>query len=107
MIRLDFGPSYTYQTDSVNEIIACTFPILLQIGTLAFVIAVLVGVMVGVIAEVNKNKLWDYFPMILAMVGICSPYVCYGSNPNADLLSDAEDYSDQRRICILTYLPAY
>jgi len=76
VIRLDFGPSYTYQTDSVNEVIACTFPISLQIGTLAFVIAVLVGIMVGMIAEVNKNKSWDYyFPMILAMVGICSPYV--------------------------------
>jgi len=71
--RFDFGPSYTYQTDSVNEVIARAFPISLQIGALAFVIAVLVGITAGVIAAVNKNKLWDYFPMSLAMVGICLP----------------------------------
>jgi oligopeptide transport system permease protein len=71
--RFDFGPSYTYQTDSVNEVIARAFPISLQIGALAFVIAVLVGITAGVVAAVNKNKLWDYFPMSLAMVGICLP----------------------------------
>jgi len=71
--RFDFGPSYTYQADSVNEVITRAFPISLQIGALAFVIAVLVGITAGVIAAVNKNKFWDYFPMSLAMVGICLP----------------------------------
>ena len=71
--RFDFGPSYTYQADSVNEVITRAFPISLQIGALAFVIAVLVGITAGVVAAVNKNKLWDYFPMSLAMVGICLP----------------------------------
>jgi oligopeptide transport system permease protein len=76
--RFDFGPSYTYQTDSVNEVIARAFPISLQIGSLAFLIAVLVGVTAGVIAAVNKNKLWDYFPMSLAMIGICLPTFVMG-----------------------------
>jgi oligopeptide transport system permease protein len=76
--RLDFGPSYTYQTESVNEVIARAFPISLQIGSLAFVVAVLIGVTAGVIAAVNKNKLWDYFPMSLAMVGICLPTFVLG-----------------------------
>lgn len=76
--RFDFGPSYTYQTDSVNEVIARAFPISLQIGSLAFLIAVLVGVTAGVIAAVNKNKLWDYFPMSVAMIGICLPTFVLG-----------------------------
>jgi oligopeptide transport system permease protein len=76
--RFDFGPSYTYQTDSVNDVIARSFPISLQIGALAFVIAVLVGVTAGVIAAVNKNKLWDYFPMSVAMIGICLPTFVLG-----------------------------
>jgi oligopeptide transport system permease protein len=76
--RLDFGPSYTYQTESVTEVIGRAFPISLQIGSLAFVVAVLVGVTAGVIAAVNKNKLWDYFPMSIAMIGICLPTFVLG-----------------------------
>ena len=78
VVRFDFGPSYTYQTDSVNEVIARAFPISLQIGSLAFCIALGLGVTAGVIAAVNKNKLWDYFPMSLAMVGICVPTFVMG-----------------------------
>lgn len=76
--RFDFGPSYTYQTDSVNEVIARAFPISFQIGTLAFCIALVLGVTAGVVAAVNKNKLWDYLPMSLAMAGICVPTFVMG-----------------------------
>jgi oligopeptide transport system permease protein len=78
VVRFDFGPSYTYQTDSVNEVIARAFPISLQIGSLAFCIALVLGVSAGVVAAVNKNKLWDYFPMSLAMAGICVPTFVMG-----------------------------
>ena len=78
VVRFDFGPSYTYQTDSVNEVIARAFPISLQIGFLAFCIALVLGVTAGVVAAVNKNKLWDYLPMSLAMAGICAPTFVMG-----------------------------
>jgi oligopeptide transport system permease protein len=78
VVRFDFGPSYTYQTDSVNEVIARAFPISFQIGSLAFCIALILGVTAGVVAAVNKNKLWDYFPMSLAMAGICVPTFVMG-----------------------------
>ena len=78
VVRFDFGPSYTYQTDSVNEVIARAFPISLQIGFLAFCIALVLGVTAGVVAAVNKNKLWDYLPMSLAMAGICFPTFVMG-----------------------------
>ena len=78
VVRFDFGPSYTYQTDSVNEVIARAFPVSLQIGCLAFCIALALGVTAGVIAAVNKNKLWDYLPMSLAMAGICVPTFVMG-----------------------------
>jgi oligopeptide transport system permease protein len=78
VVRFDFGPSYTYQTDSVNEVIARAFPISLQIGFLAFCIALVLGVTAGVVAAVNKNKLWDYLPMSLAMAGICVPTFVMG-----------------------------
>jgi oligopeptide transport system permease protein len=78
VVRFDFGPSYTYQTNSVNEVIARAFPISLEIGSLAFCIALVLGVTAGVVAAVNKNKLWDYLPMSLAMAGICVPTFVMG-----------------------------
>lgn len=78
VVRFDFGPSYTYQTDSVNEVITRAFPVSLQIGSLAFCIALVLGVTAGVVAAVNKNKLWDYLPMSLAMAGICVPTFVMG-----------------------------
>ena len=78
VVRFDFGPSYTYQSESVNEIIGRAFPISLQIGTLAFCIALVIGVTAGVIAAVNKNKLLDYLPMSISMLGICLPTFVLG-----------------------------
>jgi oligopeptide transport system permease protein len=76
--RFDFGPSYTYQSESVNEVIGRAFSISLQIGTLAFFIALFIGVSAGVVAAVNKNKLWDYLPMSISMLGICLPTFVLG-----------------------------
>jgi oligopeptide transport system permease protein len=78
VIRFDFGPSYTYQNESVNEVIARAFPISLQIGVLAFCIAVMVGITAGVVAAINKNKLLDYLPMSISMLGICLPTFVLG-----------------------------
>jgi oligopeptide transport system permease protein len=77
-VRFDLGPSYTYQSESVNEVIARSFPISLQIGTLAFCIASVLGITAGVIAAAHKNKVWDYFPMSLSMLGICLPTFVLG-----------------------------
>jgi oligopeptide transport system permease protein len=76
--HFDLGPSYTYQTSSVNEVIARAFPSALQIGTLAFLIALVIGVSAGVVAAIHKNKVWDYLPMSLAMAGICVPTFVMG-----------------------------
>jgi len=78
VIRLDFGPSYSYPTESVNEVIWRAFPISLQIGALALGIALVIGITAGTIAAVNKNTVLDYLPMSLAMVGICVPTFVMG-----------------------------
>jgi len=78
VVRLDFGPSYSYPTESVDEVIMRAFPISLQIGTLALGIALVVGVTAGTVAAVNNNKFLDYLPMSLAMAGICVPTFVMG-----------------------------
>jgi oligopeptide transport system permease protein len=59
-------------------VIGRAFPISLQIGILAFCIALLIGVTAGVVAAANKNKLWDYLPMSISMLGICLPTFVLG-----------------------------
>src|ERR1700746_2468291 len=63
--RFDLGPSYTYQSESVNEVIARSFPISLQIGILAFCIASVVGITAGVVSGANQKQPGDFFPSAL------------------------------------------
>ncbi len=60
VLHFDFGPSFVYKDRSVNEIIAQGFPITLTYGTIAFVLAVVVGVALGVTAAVYHNSWLDY-----------------------------------------------
>lgn len=58
--HFDFGPSFIYKDRSVNEIIAQGFPVTLIYGSLSFVVAVLVGVTLGVLAAIYHNSILDY-----------------------------------------------
>jgi oligopeptide transport system permease protein len=58
--RFDFGPSFVYSDQSVNDIIAQGFPVTLTYGFWSFVVAVSVGVTLGVLAAVHHNSWLDY-----------------------------------------------
>ncbi|RCW88865.1 oligopeptide ABC transporter permease OppB [Paracoccus lutimaris] len=58
--HFDFGPSFIYPDRSVNQIIAAGFPITLTYGGIAFVVAVAVGVSLGVTAAIRQNTWLDY-----------------------------------------------
>ena len=58
--HFDFGPSFIYKDRTVNEIIAQGFPVTLYYGMIAFVLAVVVGVSMGVLAAVFHNSWLDY-----------------------------------------------
>ncbi len=59
--HFDFGPSFVYKDRTVNEIIAQGFPITLYYGMVSFVIAVVFGVTLGVLAAIFQNSWLDYF----------------------------------------------
>ncbi len=69
----DFGPSFKYKDFTVNELIAQGFPVTLQIGAIALLLAVGVGVPAGVFAALRHNSPADYATMSLAMAGIAIP----------------------------------
>ena len=58
--HFDFGPSFIYKDRTVNEIIAQGFPVTLYYGIISFVVAVGVGVTLGVLAAVFHNSWLDY-----------------------------------------------
>ena len=58
--RFDFGPSFQYRDRSVNDIIAQGFPVTLTYGGFAFLLAVTLGVSLGVLAAVRQNTWVDH-----------------------------------------------
>ncbi len=61
VVHFDFGPSFVYKDRSVNDIIAQGFPVTLTYGFLSFVVAVSIGVVLGVAAALRQNSWLDYF----------------------------------------------
>ena len=58
--EFDFGPSFQYTDQTVNEIIRQGFPVTLTYGGWSFLAAVLVGVSLGIAAAVYHNTVLDY-----------------------------------------------
>ncbi len=74
----EFGPSAVYANRTVTEIIAQAFPVSLTLGSVSLLVALLIGVPIGILAAVKKNSWLDYLPMSSAMVGICLPTFVMG-----------------------------
>lgn len=77
-LKGDLGVTMKYDGWSVAEIIGGAVPISLQLGLTALVMALVIGMPIGVIAAVRKNSAWDYLPMSLSMLGICLPTFVMG-----------------------------
>ena len=69
----DLGPSLKYRDKSVLDIIGQNWVVSFKIGIFAFVIMVVLGVTLGVIAALRQNGPADYTVMSIAIVGICIP----------------------------------
>ena len=58
--NFDFGPSFRYKDRTVNDIIVQGFPVTLKYGGWAFLFAVTVGILLGIIAAIRQNTYIDY-----------------------------------------------
>ncbi len=72
-IRGDFGPSFKYADRSINQIIAEGLPATLQLGAMAFTLAVVTGIPLGIIAALGHNRWPDYLATFISMLGIATP----------------------------------
>ena len=60
VVHFDFGPSFQYKDRTVNDVIAQGFPVTLTYGFCSFIIAVGVGVSLGIAAALRHNSWLDY-----------------------------------------------
>jgi len=76
--RFDFGPSYKYPSRTVREIVLGALPVSLELGGLALLFAIVIGVPLGALAAARQNTAWDHVPMSLAMLGVSIPNFVLG-----------------------------
>ena len=69
----DFGYSFVYQARTVTEMLEKSFWVSLKIGSLAMAAAALIGITLGILAAVNRNRLLDHLCMFLAIIGVSVP----------------------------------
>jgi oligopeptide transport system permease protein len=74
----DLGPSFQYRNTSVNELIRAGLPVDAVVGGLALLAAMVVGGIVGTVAALRHNGLWDHVPMGFAVLGISIPVFVTG-----------------------------
>ncbi len=73
LVRGDLGPSYRYRDYTVSELIAGALPVSMLLGSLAMLLAVIVGIGAGTIAALRQNSIVDRVVMAFAMIGISVP----------------------------------
>jgi oligopeptide transport system permease protein len=78
LAHFDLGPSFKHANRTVNEIIAESFPVSLELGLTALVWAVLIGITAGGLAAIKPNSALDYVPMSISILGICLPTFVIG-----------------------------
>ena len=59
-VRGDFGESLKYQGQTVNEIIWRHLPYSATIGILAYILALGIGLLAGIVAALKQNSIFDY-----------------------------------------------
>ncbi len=78
ILRFDFGPTYASRSRRVNDIFRDHLPVSFQLGLLAVLLAVGIGVPLGILAALKQNSIWDYFGMSVAIFGVSVPNIVLG-----------------------------
>jgi ABC-type dipeptide/oligopeptide/nickel transport system permease component len=75
---MNFGPSFKNRSRTVNDIFRENLPISFELGIYAFLIAVAIGLPLGIIAALKQNTFWDYLAMSVAIFGVSVPIIVLG-----------------------------
>lgn len=78
VFRGDLGESLYYKGRPVTGIIAQTFPISADLGVRSLLVAVVVGLLFGILAAVKRGKLTDTLVMLISVIGVSVPAFIVG-----------------------------
>ncbi|MFS0673145.1 ABC transporter permease [Ornithinibacillus sp. 179-J 7C1 HS] len=73
IVTLDFGPSIKQPNQTVNDLLGRGFPISAELGIVTIIVAVISGIILGVLAALRHNGIIDYLAMGIAVLGISVP----------------------------------
>jgi ABC-type dipeptide/oligopeptide/nickel transport system permease component len=73
VLRGDFGISFASPTESVAELIGRTWPTSIALGGTTVVLALALGILMGILAAIRQNSLIDYAITFLATLGLTVP----------------------------------
>src|SRR5579862_9093947 len=59
--------------ESVGALVAEKLPVTLQLGGMALLVALLIGIPAGIISAVKKETAWDYGANLFALWGLSTP----------------------------------
>ncbi len=76
-VQGDLGVSY-YSSTPVAKEIGARFPATIELAVAAIIFASVVGILLGVLAAVKKNSVFDAASMLVALVGISIPIFWLG-----------------------------
>ena len=73
LLRGDFGPSFKLKDFTVAELIAAGLPVSLQLGSCALLVAIALGVPLGVAAALRQRRPFDQLTRLAAALAIAVP----------------------------------
>ncbi len=73
VVQGDLGDSLFYKGRPVTKIIAERFPVSFELGMRSLIVAVLMGLTLGTIAAVKREKPADTVVMVIAVIGVSVP----------------------------------
>jgi len=79
VVQLDFGESLFYRDWTCNQIIAASLPVSVSLGAWALFIALVFGVLFGVLGAVYRRTTIDCATLLIAIVGISVPSFVVGA----------------------------
>jgi oligopeptide transport system permease protein len=72
LAHLDLGISFQGDRE-ITEVLSTGLPVSFQLGTFAFVYAIVIGMSLGIIAALNQNRMGDYISVFFATIGTAAP----------------------------------
>ena len=73
LLKGDLGISMKYKNRSVNDIIEEGFKVSAQVGLMSLVVGATLGILFGIIAALQRGKFFDFFVIIIAVIGVSVP----------------------------------